>query len=193
MFLNCMFSIRFWRDFSILILLSDIAISTFPLCLCVENTLSKSKLVTLLKWDVKVDTLVQQRFYLTLNCNFRRNPTKWKQTDENHQQSVLGFAAIISDLDTNLYCLSCIPQGFTVVTGENGMLNSDKNRQKSGQILIVPRQKSREQKRCCVSWDREEGENEEAAVSAEKLVDDLRRDVSACNVSLLTIQRMRGS
>ena len=58
MFLNCMFSIRFWRDFSILILLSDIAISTFPLCLCVENTLSKSKLVTLLKWDVKFDTLV---------------------------------------------------------------------------------------------------------------------------------------
>ena len=58
MLLNCMFSIRFWRDFSILILLSDIAISTFPLCLCVENTLSKSKLVTLLKWDVKFDTLV---------------------------------------------------------------------------------------------------------------------------------------
>ena len=84
MLLNCMFSIRFWRDFSILILLSDIAISTFPLRLCVENTLSKSKLVTLSKWDVKVDTLVQQRFYLTLNCNFRRNPTKWKQTDENH-------------------------------------------------------------------------------------------------------------
>ena len=75
MFLNCMFSIRFWPDFSILILLSDIAISTFPLCLCVENTLSKSKLVTLLKWDVKFDTVVQKRFCLILNGNFGQ----WRQ------------------------------------------------------------------------------------------------------------------
>ena len=71
-----MFSIRFWRDFSILILLSDIAISTFPLCLCVENTLSKSKLVTLLKWDVKVDTLVQQRFYLNTKLQFPQKSNK---------------------------------------------------------------------------------------------------------------------
>ena len=76
MLLNCMFSIRFWRDFSILILLSDIAISTFPLCLCVENTLSKSKLVTLLKWDVKVDTLVQQRFYLNTKLQFPQKSNK---------------------------------------------------------------------------------------------------------------------
>ena len=89
----------------------NIYISIMSMC-GVENTLSKSKLVTLLKWDVEVDTLVQQRFYPTLTGNFGRNPTKQ--------------------------------------TGENGMLNSDINRQKSGQILIVPK-KSREHKCCCLS------------------------------------------
>ena len=78
-----MFSIRFWLDFSILILLSDIAISTFPLCLCVENTLSKSKLVTLLKWDVKVDTLVQQRFCLNTKLQFPQKSNKMQKHDMN--------------------------------------------------------------------------------------------------------------